>query len=143
MISGIMMALHTEDVEYSPSGIVANAAIPYHEFQHPVLEQKVDSQSIATVPETSSVEKTGKTDTVYIQVPTKKVRKAPAPKYIVKTDTLYYLATQVGNKEGPIETPIYEVRRVDNFKSINPCSPEVVPVTEEPEATEYSAEHDE
>lgn len=61
------------------------------------------------------------TDTIKEQVTKVKWRKAPAPKPIVVRDTIrethYYLATQVGNKEGPTGEciPIYEVHKVDEI----------------------------
>lgn len=62
--------------------------------------------------------------------------KAPAPKPIVKTihDTIfkevpvYYLATQVGNKEGPTEkcVSVYEVHKVDEICPEKPIpSPDI------------------
>lgn len=62
-----------------------------------------------------------KTDTIKEQVTKVKWRKAPAPKPIVVRDTIreahYYLATQVGNKEGPTDQciSIYEVHKVDEI----------------------------
>ena len=60
-------------------------------------------------------------DTLYKQVTTVKWRRAPAPEPIVKRDTIwetrYYLATQVGNKEGPTDEciPVYEVHKVNEL----------------------------
>lgn len=55
------------------------------------------------------------------QVTKVKWRRAPAPAPIVKTDTIqvpvYYLATQVGTKEGPTGKciSVYEVHKVDEI----------------------------
>lgn len=55
------------------------------------------------------------------QVTKVKWRRAPAPAPIVKRDTIqvpvYYLATQVGNKEGPTGEciSVYEVHKVDEI----------------------------
>ncbi len=60
-----------------------------------------------------------KTDTIIKQVTKVKWRQATAPDPVVVRDTIreahYYLATQVGTKEGPTGEciPIYEVRKVD------------------------------
>jgi len=57
------------------------------------------------------------------QVTKVKWRRAPAPAPIVKRDTVhvpvYYLATQVGNKEGPTGEciSVYEVHKVDEICS--------------------------
>ena len=70
-----------------------------------------------------------KTDTIKEQVTKVKWRKAPAASSVMeinvtsshRTDTIrvpvYYLATQVGNKEGPNNEciPVYEVRKVDEL----------------------------
>lgn len=62
-----------------------------------------------------------KTDTVPKQVTMVKWRQAPAPDPIVVRDTIwetrYYLAKQVGNKEGPTEQciPVYEVHKVNEL----------------------------
>lgn len=62
-----------------------------------------------------------KTDTIKEQVTKVKWRRTPAPKPVVVRDTIreahYYIATQVGNKEGPTGEciPIYEVRKVDEI----------------------------
>lgn len=62
-----------------------------------------------------------KTDTIKEQVTKVKWQKAPAPKPIVVRDTIreahYYLATQVGNKEGPTGEciSVYEVHEVDKI----------------------------
>lgn len=66
------------------------------------------------------------TDTANTRVVTKvKWRQAPVPDPIVVRDTIreahYYLATQVGNKEGPTGecVPIYEVHKVGEVCSEN------------------------
>jgi hypothetical protein len=62
-----------------------------------------------------------KTDTIKEQVTKVKWRQAPAPDPIVVRDTIreahYYLATQVGNKEGPTDKciSVYEVHEVDKI----------------------------
>ena len=70
-----------------------------------------------------------KTDTIKQQVTKVKVKKVPVPSNVMeinvtansRTDTIqvpvYYLATQVGNKEGPNNEciPIYELRKVDEI----------------------------
>lgn len=69
-----------------------------------------------------------KTDTVIEQVTKVKWRKAPAPKPVVVRDTIrethYYLAKQVGNKEGPTGNciTVYEVNEVDEICPENPNS---------------------
>lgn len=69
-----------------------------------------------------------KTDTIKEQVTKVRVKKVPVPSNVMEItvnkergrDTIqvpvYYLATQVGNKEGPTGCiPIYEVRKVDEI----------------------------
>lgn len=62
-----------------------------------------------------------KTDTIREQITKIKWRKGPAPPPIVVRDTIretqYYIATQVGMKEGPTDEciPVYEVHKVDEI----------------------------
>lgn len=62
-----------------------------------------------------------KTDTIKQQVTKVKWRQAPVPDPIVVRDTIreahYYLATQVGNKEGPTDQciSVYELQKVDEL----------------------------
>lgn len=145
MISGIMMALHTSDNNQPQFGMTAQAATLYPTISYPDLNMgRIESLPI-------SGEAIERTDTVYIHdsipVPTNKIQKVPVPKYITKyvtkTDTICYLATQVGNKEGPSnnEYVFYEVHKVDDIKQLKPNSLEVSTETEEPEDTCTSSEH--
>ena len=62
-----------------------------------------------------------KTDTIEKQVPKVKWKRKTVPYPVVKTDTLYvpiyYLATQVGNKEGPTGecVSVYELQKVNEI----------------------------
>ena len=106
MVSGIMMAITASDPSPGTSyKTIAAATMP-----------SVEASVFGTVQ-----------DTTTIDLPEDLVRELAKKKgvldtvYITKTDTIqvpvYYLATQVGNKEGPTGEciPIYEVRKVDEI----------------------------
>lgn len=141
MVSGIMMALHIDPKAPSIGhGLSAEASpvfIPVFDKTAMPLDLQLGIKG--DNPDTVYVTKH---DTV--QVVTTKWRKAPAPKPViqVRTDTVYYLATQVGNKEGPSEEggAIYEVHKVDNINPVN-TTPGVQHVTEEPCCTCTPDEH--
>ena len=129
MISGVMMALTASDP--SPGTgykTIAAATVAHPQTPFPVL---VDT-NVIDIPEDLLIDfakKKGVLDTVYItktdtvieQVTKVKWRRAAAPKPIVIRDTIreahYYLATQVGNKEGPTDKciSVYEVHEVDKI----------------------------
>ena len=62
-----------------------------------------------------------KTDTIEKQVTKVKWKKVPVPYPVVQRDTVqvpvYYIATQVGNKEGPMDKciQVYELQKVDEI----------------------------
>lgn len=136
MISGIMMAITASDP--SPgTGYKTMSAATMSQFS-PVFP--IDNSDIATLSLSEDLvrdlaKQKGVLDTVYVtktdtvkeQVTKVKVKKVPVPSNVMeinvtaRTDTIqvpvYYLATQVGNKEGPTGNcmQIYEVHKVDEL----------------------------
>lgn len=132
MISGVMMALTASDPSPGNTGYKTMAAATV--TQYPAVTFPVTSAdtSIVDIPEDlvrDLAKRKGvldtvcitKTDTIIEQVTKVKWLKAPAPKPIVVRDTIreahYYLATQVGKKEGPTGecVSVYEVHKVDEI----------------------------
>lgn len=134
MISGIMMAITASDPSPGTGYKTMSAAtrMVYNPFQT-VQDTGVISLSEDLVRDLAK--KKGVLDTVYItktdtikeQVTKVKVKKVPVPSNVMeinvqaRTDTIqvpvYYLATQVGNKEGPTGEciSVYEVHKVDEI----------------------------
>lgn len=142
MISGIMMALTASDP--SPgTGYKTAAAATIAKVYTPIVPRiTADTGTIdisKDLVRDLAIQK-GVLDTVYItktdtiieQVTKVKWRQAHAPDTVVMRDTIreahYYLATQVGDKEGPTGEciSVYEVHKVDEI-----C----------PEITNSSVEH--
>lgn len=131
MISGIMMALTASDP--SPGTgykTMAAATMPYvYTPTFPVLQRDTGTLDMPEDLVRDIAKRKGLLDTVYItktdtikeEVTKVKWRKAPVPTPIVVRDTIreahYYLATQVGTKEGPKDQciPVYEVHKVDEL----------------------------
>ena len=135
MISGIMMALHASDP--SPqTGYKTIAASTMPKVYTSVYEVKDTGQLDLSEDFVRSLAKQKgvldtvfitKTDTIKEQVTKVKVKKVPVPSNVMeinvqaRTDTIqvpvYYLATQVGSKEGPTGEciSVYEVHKVDEI----------------------------
>lgn len=128
LLSGVMMAI-TESNRSPGSGYKTVAAATVPQFSSPIM--RIDTGTI-DLPEDlvrDLAKRKGvldtvfvtKTDTIKEQVTKVRWRKVPAPKPIVERDTVhvpvYYLATQVGNKEGPKGecVSVYEVHKVDEI----------------------------
>ena len=135
MISGIMMAITAQ--EPSPPGNykAATAAIPSQPLYTPFVVHQTDTGTL-DLPEDlirDFARKKGIQDTVYITktdtvpVTKVKVKKVPVPSNVMeinvttRRDTIqvpvYYLATQVGTKEGPTGEciSVYEIHKVDEI----------------------------
>lgn len=123
MISGIMMAITASDP--SPGTgykTLAAATLPHQmsDTDRMIIPQDL-LRDFAKKNEVLDTVYITKTDTIKEQVTKVKWRKAPVPKPIVERDTIqvpvYYLATQVGNKEGPKGEciSVYEVHKVDEI----------------------------
>lgn len=144
MISGIMMAVTASDPSpgtgYKSMSAATMSRLPVMDggtIQFPTLPQDLlldlaKKQGLDTTKETIVVVDTAMVDSlkqrIYNLEQTRQVtkvkwRKAPAPKPIIERDTIqvpvYYLATQVGNKEGPTGEciSVYEVHKVDEICS--------------------------
>ena len=133
MISGIMMALTASDP--SPgTGYKTMAAATIPQTYAPTFSMLPCDTGLFDIPEDlvrDLAKRKGLLDTVYVtktdtireEVTKVKWRKVPAPAPIIVRDTIreahYYLATQVGMKEGPTDQciPIYEVHKVDEICS--------------------------
>lgn len=131
MISGIMMAITSSD--QSPgTGYKTAVAATMPQVYTPTIPVLQRDTGMLNIPEDlvrDLAKKKGLLDTVYItktdtikeEVTKVKWRKAPVPAPVVVRDTIrethYYLATQVGTKEGPKDKciPIYEVHKVDEL----------------------------
>lgn len=131
MISGIMMAITASDQSPGTGYKTITAATiqqPYFATT-PIVATDTNTIELSEDLVRDLAKKRGVLDTVYItktdtikeQVTKVKWRKAPVPKPIVKRDTIqvpvYYLAKQVGNKEGPTGEciSVYEVHEVDKI----------------------------
>jgi hypothetical protein len=131
MISGIMMAITASDPSPGTNYKTISAATPSQPLYIPYTIQKTDTGTLDLSEDLvrDLAKKKGLLDTVYItktdtvkeEVTKVKWRKAPVPAPIVVRDTIreahYYLATQVGMKDGPKDQciPIYEVHKVDEL----------------------------
>jgi hypothetical protein len=151
MVSGIMMAITASDP--SPStGYKTMAAATMPDVKMPVFMGINDNPGIEALSEDlvrDLAKKKGvldtvfitKTDTVKEQVTKVKWRKVPVPSPIMEIDVtahrdtvlvpVYYLATQVGTKEGPTGEciSVYEVHKVDEICT-DTINSSVQPVTE-------------
>ena len=138
MISGIMMAITATNNSSSKSykAIQASTLPKYTMPQLPTMATDTGTIDLSEDLVRDLAKKKGVLDTVYItktdtvkeQVTKVKWRKATVASPVMeinvtktRTDTIhvpvYYLATQVGNKEGPNNEciPIYELRKVDEL----------------------------
>lgn len=132
MVSGVMMALTAGDPSPGKTGYKTITASTI--TQTPTLNIPLTAMDtcVIDIPEDlvrDLAKRKGvldtvcitKTDTVIEQVTKVKWRTAPVPEPIVMRDTIreahYYLATQVGNKEGPTGEciSVYEVHEVDKI----------------------------
>ena len=131
LMSGVMMALTASDP--SPgTGYKTTVASTIPQFSIAPIKVASMDTCIVDIPEDivrDLAKRKGVLDTVYItktdtikeQVTKVKWQKAPAPKPVIVRDTIreahYYLATQVGNKEGPTGEciSVYEVHEVDKI----------------------------
>ena len=150
MISGIMMAITASDKSTSYNtgyNTVAAATRPTDVYTYPVktanpvlYDTKLDIpddllRDIASQKGFVDTVYVTNTDTIIKQVTKVKWRQAPVPDPIVQTDTIqvpvYYLAPQVGNKEGPTEQciSVYEVHKVDEICP-EPTNASMEPVNE-------------
>jgi len=129
MISGIMMAISASDPSPGTSYKTMAAATMSPEYVpiFPVAQRDTSTLDIPDDLVRDIAKQRGIQDTVYITktdtVPVTKVKwcRGPAPDPVVIRDTIrethYYLATQIGTKEGPMDEciPIYEVHKVDEI----------------------------
>lgn len=139
LVSGIMMAITASDpspqVNYTTGyKTMAAATLPVYEF--PKIATDTNKLDVPEDLLLDLVKRKGLIDTVYVtktdtivkQVAKVKRRKVSAPKSTIeinvtaksRIDTVqvpvYYLATQIGNKEGPDGCiPVYEVRKVNEL----------------------------
>lgn len=124
------------------------ATIPSYMPTFPVIQAEADTLNISEDLLRDLAKRKGvldtvfvtKTDTIKEQVTKVKWKKVPVPSPVIevnvessRTDTIqvpvYYLATQVGNKEGPTGEcmSVYEVHKVDEI-----CPPETANSSTEP-----------
>lgn len=153
MISGIMMAITATDLSPGKTSYktISAATIPSYMPSFPVIQREtaMDTLDISEDLLRDLAKKKGvldtvfiaKTDTVRKQVTKVKWKKVPVPSPVIeinvsptRTDTIqvpvYYLATQVGNKEGPKGCiSVYEIEKVDEICPETTNS-SVQPVTE-------------
>lgn len=128
MVSGIMMALTAGDPSpgtksgYNTIAASTITQVPSTPIDRYIVDMPEDLvRDLAKRKGVLDTVCITKTDTVIEQVTKVKWRKAPAPKPVVVRDTIreahYYLATQVGNKEGPTGEciSVYEVHEVDKI----------------------------
>lgn len=142
MISGIMMAWQeVNPVVVTPTQDVAAATPIYIPTFNPT-QLPLDVQMSLGIAQSKDTVRIVEHDTV--QVTKIKWRKAPAPNPVVEVrhDTLYYIATQVGNKEGPSYQgdAVYEVHKVSDINHVTPNSPDIPGVTQDPPDINTSAE---
>lgn len=135
-ISGITMALHSGNISPGVKGnTIAAAPMPHYVFPKVQLDTctlDIPEDLIRDLAKRKGVLDTvyvTKTDTIKEQVTKVKWKKIPASSPVMeinvtashRTDTIqvpvYYLATQVGNKEGPTGEciSVYEVHKVDEI----------------------------
>jgi hypothetical protein len=131
MISGIMMAITASDPSPGTSYKTISAATLPQSYipTYPVLKCDTGMLDLSEDLVRDLAKRKGVLDTVYItktdtikeQVTKIKWRKAPVPSPVVVRDTIvethYYIAKQVGMKEGPKDEciPVYEVHKVDEI----------------------------
>lgn len=125
MVSGIMMAITTSDPPTNTGySTISASTLPtmYPNMDTGTIDIPQDLlRDLAVKHKVRDTVYITKTDTVKEQVTKVKWRKVSAPKPIVERDTIqvpiYYLATQVGNKEGPTGEciSVYEVHKVDKI----------------------------
>jgi hypothetical protein len=134
MISGIMMAITASDSSSSDSYKTITAAtlpeLPVLPSIQKAAELDLSEDLVRDLAKQKGVLDTvyvTKTDTIKEQVTKVKVKKVPVPSNVIEVnvtarrDTIqvpvYYLATQVGNKEGPTGEciSVYEVHKVDEI----------------------------
>lgn len=152
MISGIMLAKRSADPSPGIGYKEMSAATPINyqipsgnKLEYPTLpqdllldlakKQGLNETAQTTVGVDSATVDSLKQRIVYLeqkrQVTKVKWRQAPAPDPIVHTDTIqvpvYYLATQVGTREGPTGEciSVYEVHQVDEI-----CPENTIPNTD-------------
>lgn len=133
MVSGIMMAITASDPSPGTGYKAMSAAT--HNMYLPTIQDTctidLSEDLVRDLAKKKGVLDTvfiTKTDTIKEQVTKVKVKKVPVPSNIMeinvsstRTDTIqvpvYYLATQVGNKEGPTGEciSVYHVRKVDEI----------------------------
>lgn len=140
MISGIMMAITATDLSPGINNKAIHAAT-LSKFEVPMFPVTMDNGNVVDLSEDlvrDLAKRKGVLDTVYItktdtikeRVTKVKVKKVPVPSNVmeinvqahrVRTDTIqvpvYYIATQVGTKEGPTGDciSVYEMRKVDKI----------------------------
>ena len=130
MVSGIMMAITASDPSPGTGYKTIAAATPtVYVPMFPTLAKDTGTLDIPEDLVRDLAKRKGVLDTVYItktdtvkeQVTKVKWRRTPVPKSVVVRDTIretrYYLAKQVGMKEGPKDQciPVYEVHKVDEL----------------------------
>ena len=126
MIAGVAMAIQKNDPSnsrYYGYKTMSAANLPQvrpellNGMQLP-LDLQLDQAKRNSAPDTVYITKT---DTVPKQVTKVKWKKVPVPYPVVQRDTVqvpvYYIATQVGNKEGPMDKciQVYELQKVDEI----------------------------
>lgn len=124
LLSGVMMAITASDPSPGTGYKTMNAGtVPVLTYDMPnsTVQLPQDLYLDLKKPNDTVFITVTKTDTIEKKVQTVKWRRTPAPKPVVVRDTIreahYYLAKQVGNKEGPTGEciPIYEVHKVDEI----------------------------
>lgn len=124
MIAGVAMAIHRSDPSNNPYGYKTMSAATLPQVRPELLngmqlplDLRLDQAKRNSAPDTVFITKT---DTITKQVTKVKWKKVPVPSPVIR-DTLYvpryYLATQVGNKEGPMDNciQVYELQKVDEI----------------------------
>lgn len=135
-LGGIGLALNKSDPNIAQNQVYAATGPRYVVPQVPIMTRDTCPLDIPETPVRGFAEKERASDTVYIhrtdtvikQVPKVKVKKVPVPSNVIEVDVparkvdtiqvpVYYLATQVGTKEGSKDQciPIYEVHKVDEL----------------------------
>lgn len=124
MISGIMLATANDSSSKDGYKTLA-AAVPMSQqlYANTINPLNLSEDLVRDLAKQKGVQDTvyiTKTDTIKEQVTKVKWRKAPAPAPVAPDTILvpvYYLATQVGNKEGPTGEciSVYEVHKVDEI----------------------------
>jgi len=139
LLSGMYLGMLDTDVENSSYKTIHASTMtqPRFEYEFPKFQRDTATLDLSEDLLRDLAKRKGVLDTVYVtktdtikeQVTKVKWRKAPAASSVMeinvtsshRTDTIqvpvYYLATQVGNKEGPNNEciPVYEVRKVSEL----------------------------